>query len=148
MPSTEVDGLFQGAARYRPTAVVTARRLTEPLTWHTEGGATLSAQPGDWELTDADGDRWTVEPAAFARSYRRRPDGRYAKHEFVDAVRVAHGIDVPTTEGPSTARPGDWLLRDAGGAVWPVPDHTFRDRYSPVEPHGENDGETHDVTAG
>ena len=89
-----------------------------------------------WELTDDHGNRWTVEAEAFARSYHRRPDGRYAKHELVHAVQLTRGVRVTTTEGISAAQAGDWLLRDAEGAVWPVPDETFRARYRPVETPG------------
>jgi len=130
----DLDALLAGAARFTPTAVVRARRLDHPLSWRDSRGTTLRAAAGDWELTDPDGARWTISPEAFARSYHRLPDGRFAKHETVEAVRLRRAVEVPTREGPVTAQPGDWLLRDAEGAVWPVPDALFRARYRPVEP--------------
>jgi len=132
MPPVEIAALLEQAAQYRPSTVVSAHRLDAATTWETDRGATLRAEAGDWELTDEQGNRWTVEPATFARSYHRRPDGRYVKHEPVDAVRLTRDLDVPTAEGMSTAHAGDWLLRDARGAVWPVPDDVFRTRYRSV----------------
>jgi PGDYG protein len=133
MSSPEIAALLDQAQRYQPCTVVSAHRLVAALTWRTDRGAPMRAEPGDWELTDEQGNRWTVEPETFARSYRRQPDGRYAKHELVDAVQLTYPLEVPTTEGVSTARIGDWLLRDAAGAVWPVPDQQFRVRYRPVD---------------
>jgi hypothetical protein len=130
----EIDALFRPARRFEPTTVVTARRLTAPQSWHTDAGTPLRAEPGDWELTAPDGDRWTITDNAFTRSYRQRPDGRYGKWEVVEAVRLRRPVEVPTAEGPSSGRPGDWLLRDDTGAVWPVPDRRFRDRYRPAGP--------------
>jgi len=132
VPSVDFTALLVDAAPYQPTAVVSARRLTEPLTWRSDRGATLHAAAGDWELTASNGDRWTVAPEAFDRSYRQLPDGRYAKHETVHAVQLTRSVQVPTREGTSTASSGDWLLRDANGALWPVPDEVFRTRYRPA----------------
>lgn len=136
MVATEIAALLERAALYQPTAVVRARRLSSPTAWRTDRNATMQAAAGDWELTDDAGDRWTVASGTFDRSYHRRPDGRYAKHERVEAVRLPRDLQVPTTEGLSAAHAGDWLLRDARGAVWPVPDETFRARYRPAEPAG------------
>lgn len=133
MHPTDVAALLTDAAPYRPTAVVSARQLPEAVEWRSEQGVSLQGAAGDWELTDDDGDRWTVEPAAFARSYRRLPNGRYAKHETVEAVRLTRAVEVSTREGLSAAQTGDWLLRDARGAVWPVPDAVFRARYRPAD---------------
>jgi hypothetical protein len=130
--SADPAALLADAKPYRPIAVVTARRLTEPLTWLSERGDPLRGAAGDWQLTDADGNQWTIAPATFARSYRRRPDGTYAKHEVVEAVRLAGPALIPTREGPSAANAGDWLLRDATGAVWPITDRLFQARYRPV----------------
>jgi hypothetical protein len=133
MAATEITALLEHAATYEPTAVVRARRLPEGATWLTDRGAPMQAEAGDWELTDDSGGRWTVQPETFARSYRRLLDGRYAKVERVNAVQLTSELQVPTAEGVSPARAGDWLLRDADGAVWPVPDETFRARYRPVD---------------
>ena len=66
---TAVAALLARAKPYRPVAVVSTRRLSEPLTWPSDRGATLRAAVGDWELTDAEGARWTIAPATFAPSY-------------------------------------------------------------------------------
>jgi hypothetical protein len=132
LTAAEIDALFRHARRYRPTAVVSARQLTDPLVWRTSRGADLRAEAGDWELVDDDGDRWTVAADTFTRSYQRSPDGHYRKRELIDAVRLTGRAEISTLEGAATAEIGDWLLRDAVGAVWPVPDGTFRARYRPA----------------
>lgn len=128
----DASALLAGAARFLPTAVVTAHPLDEPLTWAGPHGSRLSAAAGDWLLRDAAGATWTVAPDTFARTYRRLSDGRYARHEPVRAARLTGPVEVETREGRVTARAGDWLLRDAAGAVWPVPDGQFRERYRPA----------------
>lgn len=133
LDAAEIDAMFRHARSYQPTAVVSARRLSAPMSWLSDSGARLQAQPGDWELTDG-ASCWTITADAFARSYRPQPDGRYAKKEIVQAVRLDEPVEVATAEGPSTGRPGDWLVRDPVGAVWPVPDDTFRKRYRPADP--------------
>ena len=71
LTAAEIDALFRHSRRYRPTAVVSARQLTDPLVWRTSRGADLRAEAGDWELVDDDGDRWTVAADTFTRSYQR-----------------------------------------------------------------------------
>jgi hypothetical protein len=98
----------------------------------TSRGADLRAEAGDWELIDPDGDRWTVAADTFTRSYQRSPDGHYRKRELIDAVQLTGRAEISPLEGAATTEIGDRLLRDAVGAVWPVPDRTFRARYRPA----------------
>jgi hypothetical protein len=130
--TSDIATLLADAKPYRPTAVVTARKLARPTMWQSDRGATLRAAVGDWELRDGEETSWTIAPATFERSYRRRADGRYEKHELVEAVRLTDHVQVPTREGLSAASPGDWLLRDSSGATWPITDRLFHARYQPA----------------
>lgn len=122
--------LLRGASRYRSTAVVHATRLARPHAWRTGRGSALSARAGDWLITDGV-QEWTVEADIFARTYRRLPDGRFAKDAPVDAVRTDRPLDVPTLEGVARAEAGDWVLRGVDGELWPVSDAYFRSTYTP-----------------
>ena len=75
----------------------------------------------------------------------RRPDDSLLSVTVMraDLVRilreaaVASGARIVTGRrlepGEADADVGDWLLRDEVGAVWPVPDHVFRERYCPAD---------------
>jgi hypothetical protein len=125
-----VDWVF--ARRYRRSGAVKAVQLTEPRRWTTERGDVLSAEAGDWLLSDSSS-AWTVAAEVFASTYEQRPDGRWIKVAVVEAVRV----DVPTAchtlEGMANARPGDYVLRNPSGEVWPVAAERFERTYAPVE---------------
>jgi hypothetical protein len=43
------------------------------------------------------------------------------------------GINVPTTEGPSRASLGDWVLKRDGDDFWPVKGHEFLKYYEPAD---------------
>lgn len=124
----DVVGLLRAARTYRSTAVVGAVRLDASRTWHTDRGSELSADPGDWVLTDG-ATEWTVDDAVFRSTYRRRPDGRFEKHGVVRAVRVDRAVAVPTLEGTAAAEAGDWVLSGSSGDLWPVTDVYFRGHY-------------------
>jgi hypothetical protein len=128
---TDPVELLDGARCYRSTAVVDATRLTAPRTWHTARGCALAAVAGDWLVTDGS-EEWTVAADIFARTYDRLPDGRYAKHATVDAVRTDRPVEVRTLEGPARAEPGDWVLRGVDGELWTVTDAYFRTHYEPA----------------
>jgi hypothetical protein len=130
VPEVPVE-LMGGARRYRSTAVVRATRLSEPSTWRTDRGSSMSAHAGAWRVTDGV-EEWTVEADIFARTYDRLPDGRFAKHATVDAVRTDQARDVPTLEGVARAEAGDWILRGAEGELWTVTDSYFRAHYAPA----------------
>lgn len=128
---TEVLDLLRDARRYRPTTVVRATRLARPRSWRSARGSELSAAAGDWLVTDG-AEEWTVVPDVFARSYRRLPDGRFAKDAPVAAVRLERATEVSTLEGVARAEPGDWLLSGVDGEVWTVTDAYFRSHYEPA----------------
>lgn len=108
---------------------MTAHRLQRDLDWSTARGSRLRAAAGDWLVSNGHGE-WTVVHDVFLRSYRRRADGRWSKHEPVHAVRVTEHVEVPTLEGPAVAEPGDWVLGTASGEMWPVTEEHFRRSYA------------------
>ena len=44
----------------------------------------------------------------------------------------AGGSAIATPEGWREARPGDWILTDEAGTVWPMSDTQFRSLYAPA----------------
>lgn len=40
---------------------------------------------------------------------------------------------VPTNHGPTTARIGDWIIRNSTGEVYPCSDSIFTEKYRPAE---------------
>src|SRR5689334_4616541 len=122
--------LMRTARRYSSTSVVRATRLDAPCTWQTDRGSELSGRAGAWRVTDG-ADEWTVAADIFARTYRRQPDGRFAKAATVEAARTDRPLEVPTREGVARAESGDWVLRGVDGELWTVTDAYFRSAYEP-----------------
>ena len=72
-------------------------------------GAMQTCRRGDW-LVDNDGDIYTVNRDTFARTYRRKAPGRYLKITPVWAEVAGQAGSVPTKEGVSHYRAGDYLV--------------------------------------
>lgn len=115
--------------RYRRFGVVTATRLNQPHPWSTATGETLVGQPGDWLVTDAAGNPRTVTDASFRATHRQLDGDRWERTSEVDARPVRPGERIETQEGPTTAGPDGWVVRDADGNHWIVPEATFRAGY-------------------
>lgn len=127
-----LDRRFARATWYRPIREVRARRLERESGWTTPSGSTLRAAAGDWELTD--GTRtWTVASDIFAKTYTEVAPGVYRKTGRVQAVRLNEDAVIPTLEGESVARAGDWVVRGVNGEVWPVPAEEFAEAYDALE---------------
>ena len=118
---------------FRRRGEVLAVRLTEARRWSTESGAEMTATAGDWLVTDpGTGRQWTSDDRAFVAGHERLAADRYQRTGVVRA-RPAHlGEQVVTLEGPSVARPGDWLVEGALQERWLVPAERFREAYEPV----------------
>lgn len=112
----------KGARRFRRAGMVTARQLPEPRDWVTKAGDTLHGKAGDWLVEGPDGAERTVADEKFRASYEEIAPGQYRRVGVVTARQVSAGESVATLEGSATARPGDWVVTDAGGDSWPVPD--------------------------
>lgn len=119
--------------RYRRFGVVRATQLTDPHPWQTATGETLIGQPGDWLVTDAAGSTRTVTDASFRATHLRLDGDRWQRTSEVDARPVRPGERVQTQEGPTTAGTDGWVVRDADGNHWIVPEEKFRDSYRLAE---------------
>lgn len=119
--------------RYRRFGVVTATQLTEVTPWQTTSGETLVGQPGDWMVTDDSDSRRTVTDASFRATHLRLEGDRWQRTAEVDARPVRPGEQVDTQEGPTTAGQSGWVVRDAAGNQWIVPEHKFQEGYRPAE---------------
>lgn len=119
------------AAPYRRLGVVTARKLDATHEWLTSEGSELRGERGDWLVVDAAGVERTVSAAQFPQMYRPLGGGRFRRSGTVLARRATAEEVVDTLEGAALARPGMWVLTDAAGGSWPVPDNVFRAGYEP-----------------
>jgi hypothetical protein len=72
-------------------------------------GAEQRCKPGDW-LVDNAGDTYTVDAEVFVRTYRNVSPGIYVKSTPVWAEIATRAGFVPTKEGKSHYRPGDYLV--------------------------------------
>jgi hypothetical protein len=133
LPAEDAGSLGPGTGpRYRRRGEVRATRLTRPTAWRTQTGETLRAAPGDWWVVGEDGSRRTVAGNEFPRLYEHVAGDRYRRVGTVHARRVTSEEIVTTLEGEARALPGMWVITDATGDRWPVPDEVFRDGYEPA----------------
>lgn len=107
------------------------RTVTEPETWTTEAGSVLRASRGDLMLTDGTRE-WSIDPGEFERTYRWIGDSCFERIGEVAASPAIPGEVVESAEGPETAAPGDWLVRNQNGFVWLVPATQFELAYCPL----------------
>ncbi|WP_055476241.1 hypothetical protein [Gordonia sp. HS-NH1] len=117
--------------RYQRRGEVTARRREDAWTWTTGSGETMTARPGDWEVTDSSGKARSVAAAVFDQTHEHVGADRYRRVGVFRARRAAPGEVVETLEGPVVAIAGDWIVEGADGERWPVPDAHFRASYEP-----------------
>jgi len=93
-------------------------------------GAMQTCRRGDW-LVDNKGDVYTVNRDTFARTYRRKAPGRYAKITPVWAEVAAKAGTVKTQEGISHYRAGDYVVfnEKSGRDGYTVSARKFRKMY-------------------
>ena len=115
---------------YRRSGTVRARRTWTAWTWQTGSGDTMRARPGDWQVSDATGHKWSVRDNIFRSSYRRTSGNLWAATGVVFARRANPGEIVDSLEGRERTGEGDWIVQGDIGEQWPVPDNTFRIRYT------------------
>ena len=95
----------------RPDRPVTAVRLdleTDGLVYRKWGGE-QRAKRGDW-IVDNDGDVYSVDAAAFAKTYRQTGPGTFVKSTPVWAERAAEAGSVTTSEGVTHYSAGDYIV--------------------------------------
>lgn len=123
----------------KPVAVEVEFAAADGVCETLEGAVQYSA--GDALLTGSHGDHWPVRRALFGSSYEPIPptragqNGRYRKlPALAHALRLTQSFDIPASWQRETlhGRPGDWLLRYAGGSFGIVQDEIFRETYGPA----------------
>jgi len=122
----------------RPDSPIVAVRLaldTDGLVYRKWGGNQF-AKAGDW-LVDNDGDVYTVDADAFARTYREaegRP-GAYVKTTPVWAEQASKAGSVNTKEGVTQYQAGDYIVSNSrdGSDDYAMTADRFERLYMPAD---------------
>ncbi|MFM7269741.1 MAG: patatin-like phospholipase family protein [Cyanobium sp.] len=132
------SGAARGSRPYRqrPGKPVTAIRLNldlEAFTYH-KWGALQSAKPGDW-LVERDGAVHSVDAQSFARTYRQVGPATYVKEATVWAKPADEAGVIPTLEGETHYRRGDYLVWNdrEGQEGYAIAREKFETLYEPIE---------------
>jgi hypothetical protein len=93
-------------------------------------GGEQRAAAGDW-VVDNDGDVYTVNRATFERTYRRVGAGAYVKTTPIWAEQAESAGSVPTKEGATRYRAGDFLVsnEEDGGDAYAIEAGKFNAMY-------------------
>lgn len=126
-PTVEAD-----MTRYQRCGRVTARRLQHPIAWRTDSGAVMHASPGDWQISDDNGQSWTITDDALRRTYVEIGDGIWERAGVVLARPARANEVVETTEGRDHGCASDWVIQDSTGNRWIVPNDRFKIAYEPA----------------
>lgn len=141
LDASETQELVGRGEMFLAQGEVTATRVDTSRVWVTERGSRMQAEPGDWIVEDERGRAWSVAADVFASTYERVTEDRYQKVAVVRAVQIKSPITVQTLEGTADADPGDWLVMNPTGEIWPVNDAVFRARYTPVSADAQSDSQ-------
>ena len=124
--------------RYRKRAdqYVVAVRLdldTAGFTYR-KWGAEQRCQRGDW-LVDNNDDIYSVDAEVFAKTYRKTGDGTYVKTTPIWAEIATADGSVPTKEGESHYKRGDYLVsnNEDGTDAYCISAAKFESMYEPDE---------------
>ena len=107
------------------------------LTRRSYVGVTGYGATVDWLVDDDSGGRRTVTDESFRATHRHVEGDLWERTGTVDARPAVPGEVIATQEGPVTAGPSSWVLRDAGGNQWVAGDEHVRAGYvngSPATP--------------
>jgi hypothetical protein len=120
----------------RATEFVTAVQVDldiESFTYR-KWGSTQRCKPGDW-LVDNNGEVYTVDGESFARTYRSTGPGVYVKTTAVWAEIASSDGAVPTKEGLTSYKTGDYLVANEpdGGDPYAVAREVFERMYEPAQ---------------
>jgi hypothetical protein len=118
--------------RYQRRGEVTAEKRDYSWTWQTTAGEIMTAQPGDWAVTDDAGSERSVAAGVFESTHEQVAPDRYRRSGTVWARHATDRELVSTLEGEVVANTGDWIVQGAQGEQWPVPDAQFRASYEPL----------------
>ena len=122
--------------RKKKPSFVTAVRLnldTDGFSYR-KWGTEQRCKHGDW-IVDNEGEVYTVDADAFARTYQQRSPGVYGKTTLVWAEVADASGSVETKEGRSHYCAGDYLVfnEEDGGDSYSVGREKFESMYELVE---------------
>lgn len=97
-------------------------------------GGEQRCKPGDW-IVNNDGEVYTVDSASFERTYRQVGVGTYVKTTPVWAEVAPEAGSVPTKEGATNYKAGDYLVfnQEDGGDPYSVSADKFEEMYERSE---------------
>ena len=97
-------------------------------------GGEQRCKPGDW-IVNNDGEVYTVDSASFERTYRPVGVGTYVKTTPVWAEVAREAGSVPTKEGATNYKAGDYLVfnQEDGGDPYSVSADKFEEMYERSE---------------
>ena len=106
---------------------------TEGFTYR-KWGSVQKCKAGDW-IVDNAGEVYTVDAAAFERTYRRLSPGSFVKTTPVWAEVAEEAGSVRTKEGITEYRKGDYLVfnEEHGGDAYAVSAERFEQMYQRAE---------------
>lgn len=115
----------------RPVVAVQLDLDTTGFTYH-KWGAQQHCKRGDWIVSN-DGETYTVDGEVFSRTYRQVGPGLYVKVTPVWAEVASRDGSLPTLEGESRYRAGDYLVfnDEAGQDGWCMDAARFESMYEP-----------------
>jgi hypothetical protein len=119
--------------RAQRTGTVAAVRLVEPFRWLSQNGDEMTAIPGDWRLTDSDGESWSVADPEFQSSHAQLEGDTWMRTGEVAVRPGVAGEIVHTIEGSQTVAEGNWVVRGTRGELWSVPAERFAAGYRLLE---------------
>lgn len=120
--------------RFERIGLVRAVRLTRALTWTSQAGEQMRGEPGDWRVTDDEGNVRTVGDPEFRSSHELVGGDLWRRVGVYLAWPASEEMVIRTKEGNATARAGDWVVEAPGGERWPVSAGQFEWSYQPCPP--------------
>jgi hypothetical protein len=125
-----------GRFQYLKHTTVIAVQLaleTDGFSYRKWGGA-QHCKAGDW-IVDNHGDVYTVDAESFAKTYRKVRDGVYRKDTPVWAEVASAAGRIPTKEGFTEYRAGDYLVSNGpdGQDAYAIGAAAFEAQYEPVD---------------
>jgi hypothetical protein len=90
----------------------------------------LQAKPGDWRVSNAEGNVWSVAPEVYGTTYEHISGNRWRRIGEVNARPAVEGEVVESLEGPERARAGDWVMEGPVGERWVTSAEHFSTNYS------------------
>jgi hypothetical protein len=106
-----------GFRKYRKyvSSIVTAVQLKLQMSGFTyeKWGGVQRCEPNDW-IVDNNGEIYTIRSDKFIKTYREIGPGRYIKTALVWARIATESGSIPTEEGSSDYKPGDYIVFNEG----------------------------------